>query len=106
MMTLLVEPFRVAFTKGNAHGTMSSYNDYDGVPVTGSYWFLTTLLRQQFGFKGYVVSDSEALEYLWYKHRVAPDYKDAVKQALEAGLNVRTTFRTPESLPDTSCANL
>ncbi len=97
MMTLLVEPFRVAFTKGHAHGTMSSYNDYDGVPVTASYWFLTTLLRQQFGFKGYVVSDSEALEYLWYKHRVAPDYKDAVKQALEAGLNVRTTFRTPES---------
>lgn len=97
MMTLLVEPFRVGFTKGHAHGTMSSYNDYDGVPVSGSYWFLTTLLRQQFGFKGYVVSDSEALEYLWSKHRVAPDYKDAVKQALEAGLNVRTTFRTPES---------
>ena len=97
MMTLLVEPFRVGFEQGHAHGTMSSYNDYDGVPVTGSYWFLTTLLRQQFGFKGYVVSDSEALEYLWSKHQVAPDYKDAVKQALEAGLNVRTTFRTPES---------
>lgn len=97
MMTLLLEPFRVAFCKGHAHGTMSSYNDYDGVPVTGSYWFLTTLLRQQFGFRGYVVSDSEALEYLWSKHRVAADYKDAVRQALEAGMNVRTTFRTPES---------
>ena len=97
MMSLLVEPFRVGFMKGEAHGTMSSYNDYDGVPVTGSYWFLTTLLRQQFGFRGYVVSDSEALEYLWSKHHVAPDYKDAVRQALEAGLNVRTTFRTPES---------
>ena len=97
MMTLLLEPFRVAFCKGHAHGTMSSYNDYDGVPVTGSYWFLTTLLRQQFGFRGYVVSDSEALEYLWSKHRVAADYKDAVRLALEAGMNVRTTFRTPES---------
>jgi beta-glucosidase len=97
MMNLLVEPFRVAFMKGDAHGTMSSYNDYDGVPVTGSRWFLTSLLRQQFGFRGYVVSDSEALEYLWSKHRVAPEYKDAVRQALEAGLNVRTTFRTPES---------
>lgn len=97
MMTLLVEPFRVAFMKGNAHGTMSSYNDYDGVPVTGSYWFLTTLLRQKFGFRGYVVSDSEAVEYLWSKHQVAPDYKDAVRQSVEAGLNVRTTFRSPES---------
>jgi beta-glucosidase len=97
MYSLLLEPFRVAFTEGHAHGTMSSYNDYDGVPVTGSGQFLINLLRQQYGFKGYVVSDSEALEFLWSKHRVAPDYKDAVKQALEAGLNVRTTFRSPDS---------
>jgi beta-glucosidase len=97
MHTLLLEPFRVAFTRGHAHGTMSSYNDYDGVPVSGSAKFLISLLRQTYGFKGYVVSDSEALEYLWSKHRVAPDYKDAVKQAIEAGLNVRTTFRSPDS---------
>ncbi len=95
--TLLLEPFRVAFSKGHAHGTMSSYNDYDGIPVTGSGQFLITLLRQTYGFKGYVVSDSEALEFLWNKHHVAPDYKDAVRQALEAGLNVRTTFRSPDS---------
>ncbi len=97
MQTLLLAPFRVAFTKGHAHGTMASYNDYDGVPVAGSSWFLTDLLRREWGFKGYVVSDSEALEFLWSKHHVAPDYKDAVKQALEAGLNVRTTFRSPDS---------
>jgi beta-glucosidase len=95
--TLLLESFRVAFTKGHAHGTMSSYNDYDGVPVSGSMQFLISLLRQTYGFKGYVVSDSEALEFLWSKHRVAPDYKDAVKQAIEAGLNVRTTFKSPDS---------
>lgn len=97
MHSLLLQPFRVAFMKGEAHGTMSSYNDYDGDPVTGSYHFLTELLRHEYGFRGYVVSDSEALEYLWSKHRVAPDYKDAVRQALLAGMNVRTTFRTPES---------
>ena len=97
MHTLLLEPFRIAFSKGHAHGTMSSYNDYDGVPISGSAQFLIDLLRQTYGFKGYVVSDSEALEFLWSKHRVAPDYKDAVKQALEAGLNVRTTFKSPDS---------
>ena len=97
MHTLLLEPFRVAFTKGQAHGTMSSYNDYDGVPISGSAEFLIDLLRKTYGFKGYVVSDSEALEFLWSKHRVAPDYKDAVRQALEAGLNVRTTFKTPDT---------
>jgi beta-glucosidase len=97
MHTLLLEPFRVAFSKGQAHGTMSSYNDYDGVPVSGSSQFLIDLLRNSYGFKGYVVSDSEALEFLWSKHHVAADYKDAIREALEAGLNVRTTFKTPDS---------
>lgn len=43
---------------------MSSYNDWDGVPVTASYYFLTQLLRQEYGFKGYIVSDSEAVEFV------------------------------------------
>ncbi len=93
---LLLPPFKVAFQEGHALGVMSSYNDYDGVPVTGSDYFLNYLLRQQYGFKGYVVSDSDALKYIWWKHHVAPDYKDAVKQAIEAGLNIRTTFTDPE----------
>jgi beta-glucosidase len=97
MHTLLLQPFRVAFMEGHALGTMSSYNDYDGIPVTGSYYFLTELLRNLYGFKGYVVSDSEAVEFIWTKHHVAPDMKDAVKQSLEAGMNVRTTFREPDT---------
>ena len=64
MKTLLLEPFRAAIQDAGALGVMSSYNDYDGVPITGSYHFLTTILRQQWGFKGYVVSDSRAVEFL------------------------------------------
>ena len=97
MHQLYLYPFRRVIQEAHPLGVMSSYNDYDGVPVSGSYYFLTELLRQQFGFDGYVVSDSEAVEYLSSKHKVAADYKDAVKQVVEAGLNVRTTFRTPES---------
>jgi beta-glucosidase len=97
MHQLYLYPFRRVIQEAAPLGVMSSYNDYDGVPITGSYYFLTELLRQQFGFNGYVVSDSEAVEYLESKHHVAADYKEAVKQAVEAGLNVRTTFRTPES---------
>lgn len=78
-------------------GIMSSYNDYDGEPITASRYFLTELLREKYGFKGYVVSDSEAVEYVYEKHHVANSYKEAVRQVIEAGLNVRTTFRTPES---------
>lgn len=93
---LLLAPFKVAFQKGHAMGTMSSYNDYDGVPISGSDYFLIDLLRKEYGFKGYVVSDSDALKYIWWKHHVASDYKDAVRQAVQAGMNVRTTFTEPE----------
>jgi beta-glucosidase len=74
---------------------MASYNDYDGVPVEGSRLFLTEILRQQWGFRGYVVSDSGAVEFIHAKHRVAETYAEAVRQAVEAGLNVRTNFTAP-----------
>ena len=76
-------------------GVMSSYNDWDGIPVSGSYYFLTELLREKYGFDGYVVSDSEAVEFVYSKHRVAQDMKGAVKQVVEAGLNVKTNFTQP-----------
>jgi hypothetical protein len=66
-------------------GTLSSYNDYDSIPVTGSDYWLTQRLRKDFGFKGYVVSDSAAVEYLYNKHAVATDMKDAVRQSILAG---------------------
>lgn len=97
MRTLYLEPFRVAFAEAGALGTMSSYNDYDGVPISGSTTFLTDILRKEWGFKGYVVSDSEAVEFLSEKHKVASDYEDAVAQCVNAGLNIRTTFREPET---------
>lgn len=88
-------PFRRVIREAHAMGVMSSYNDWNGEPVTGSHFFLTTLLRQRFGFKGYVVSDSKAVGLLYLRHDVAPTYKDAVRQAVEAGLDVRTDFNSP-----------
>jgi Beta-glucosidase-related glycosidases len=96
MQTLYLEPFRVAFQEAGALGVMSSYNDYDGEPITGSYKFLTEILRQEWGFKGYVVSDSDALEFINGKHKTAESYEDAIIQAVNAGLNVRTNFSAPE----------
>ena len=93
--TIYLAPFRAVFTEAHALGVMSSYNDYDGIPITGSKYFLTKILRQEWGFKGYVVSDSRAVGYIYNKHHVAPTYKDAVRQAVEAGLNVRTDFTPP-----------
>src|SRR5258706_6123408 len=96
MQQIFLYPFRRVIQEAKPLGVMSSYNDWDGMPITGSYYFLTQLLRQQFGFNGYVVSDSRAVEFLYEKHHVAEDFKEATRQAVEAGLNVWTNFYSPE----------
>ena len=96
MKTIFLEPFRKAIQEAGALGVMSSYNDYDGEPITGSYHFLTEVLRKQWGFKGYVVSDSEAVEFINTKHRVAASPEDCVAMTINAGLNVRTNFTSPQ----------
>ncbi|MBO2009569.1 glycoside hydrolase family 3 N-terminal domain-containing protein [Hymenobacter negativus] len=88
-------PFRRVIQEAHPLGVMSSYNDWDGVPITGSHYFLTELLRQQYGFDGYVVSDSRAVEFIAEKHHVAADFMDGTRQAVEAGLNVWTNFYSP-----------
>ena len=89
---LLLYPFKRVIQETKPWGVMSSYNDWDGVPVTASHYFMTELLRHEYGFDGYVVSDSEAVEFVHTKHKVAETYEDACRQVLEAGLNVRTNF--------------
>jgi beta-glucosidase len=96
--TLLLPSFEHAIKEAGILGVMASYNDYDGIPIIGSNYWLTKKLREEFGFKGYVVSDSEALEYLFSKHHVAKDRDDAVAQAVNAGMNVRTNFSPPSTM--------
>lgn len=96
LQELYLYTFRRVIEEAHPVGVMSSYNDWDGEPITGSYYFLTQLLRQQFGFDGYVVSDSDAVEFLFTKHHVAATYEDAVRQVVEAGLNVHTNFQMPD----------
>lgn len=97
MHMLYMYPFKKVIRETQPWGVMSSYNDWDGLPVSASYYFLTELLRHQYGFRGYVVSDSNAVEYIMEKHRTAADYNDAVRQVVEAGLNVRTKFLKPQT---------
>ena len=92
-----VYPWKRVIKEAGILGVMSSYNDYDGFPIQSSYYWLTTRLRGEFGFRGYVVSDSDAVEYLFSKHGTAADMKESVLQSVLAGLNIRCTFRSPDS---------
>ncbi|WP_244525864.1 glycoside hydrolase family 3 protein [Sphingobacterium wenxiniae] len=95
MHTLHLYPFKRVIQEAHPMGVMSSHNDYDGVPVSGSRYFMHDLLRTTYGFNGYVVSDSDALEFISDKHKVVDSYPHAIKRALESGLDVRTTFTEP-----------
>jgi beta-glucosidase len=88
-------PFERVIKEAGILGVMSSYNDYDGIPVQGSHFLLDTILRKRMGFKGYVVSDSGAVEWMHEKHATSKDMKDSVRQSVLAGLNIRTTFDSP-----------
>lgn len=94
---IFLYPFRKVIMTSHPMEVMSSYNDWNGEPVSGSYYFLTDLLRKQYGFDGYVVSDSQAVEFMHEKHHVTATYEETAKLVLEAGLNVRTNFTPPHT---------
>ena len=93
MHEILMQPFEKVIKEAKPWGAMSSYNTYDGVPVTSSRYFLTDLLRGEYGFRGYVVSDSGAVDRLKSQHKTAIDWETAIVDAVTAGLNVRTNFQ-------------
>ncbi len=79
-------PFQAAFDAG-ALTTMSSFNDINGVPASGSHWLQTEVLRGEWGFKGFVVSDYTADKEL-IRHGYAADDRDATRIALSAGVDM------------------
>ena len=90
------KPFGKVVKEGKLLGVMASYNDYDGVPIISSKYWLIDRLRTQYAFRGYVVSDSAAVEHLYEKHKTAVDMKDAVRQSINGGMNVKTNFTMPD----------
>ena len=80
-------PFRAAIEAG-ARSVMAAYNSVDGIPCTCNRHTLTDILRGEWGFDGFVISDLVSIEGLWETHGVAEDVADAARQALDAGVDV------------------
>jgi beta-glucosidase len=93
-------PFREAIHKGGVISVMASYNEIDGVPSHASKWLLRDVLRKEWGFKGYVVSDYFAVRELnerpdLFGNHLAEDRAQAAALAVRAGVNIE--------LPDPDC---
>ncbi|QOY85619.1 glycoside hydrolase family 3 N-terminal domain-containing protein [Paludibaculum fermentans] len=93
-------PFEQAIRHGGAISIMPSYNEIDGLPSHANRWLLRDVLRKEWGFQGYAVSDYYAIWELSYRpdthgHFLAEDRKQACKLAVEAGVNIE--------LPEPDC---
>jgi len=79
--------FRAAVQEAQVGSVMASYNEIDGIPSHVNSWLLDKVLRQEWGFRGYVTSDGGGLQMLVTMHHIAADNADAARQALAAGVD-------------------
>lgn len=84
----VLPPFKAVVQEANALGMMASHCEVEGVPAHGNRWLLTDLLRGEWGFKGYVVSDYNDVPRLEFFQRVAETVEDACEMALSAGMDM------------------
>jgi beta-glucosidase len=97
---VFLSTFKTALHEGGAVSVMASYNEIDGVPSHASRWLLRDVLRNEWGFTGFIVSDYYAIWELsnrpeTHGHRVAHDKKEAAVLAVRAGVNIE--------LPEPDC---
>ncbi len=87
--------FKACIKEAGALSIMAAYNSLDGVPCSSNKWLLTDILRKEWGFKGFVVSDYGSVLHIHTLHKVAGTKAEAAKKAMEAGLDIE--------LPQSDC---
>lgn len=89
-------PFEMAVKKANVRTVMASYNEIDGIPNHANFWLLNDVLRGEWGFTGYVISDYDAVNRMVYRQHSSLNQAEAGKRAISAGMD----FECPSSWKD------
>jgi beta-glucosidase len=89
LRSVMLKGFEPAFRDGHAMATMAAYHEIDGIPVTADPFLLKKVLRDEWGFQGFVLSDLGAIERLYTVHHVAATPKDAVCMAIRSGVDMQ-----------------
>lgn len=87
LLSVLSYPFVLAIQQFGAKSVMTAYNDVDGIPCSGNKWLLRDELRNEWGFKGLLISDLYAINGL-VSARIAADYSEAAALAVKAGVDI------------------
>ena len=85
---IFLPPFKAAIERGGSRSIMTAYNSLDGSPSTANDWLLNKKLKNNWQFKGFVISDASAVGGANVLHYTAKDYADAGKKAITNGLDV------------------
>jgi len=80
--------FRALVQEGGVASVMGAYNRLNGESASGSHWLLTDVLRNQWGFKGYVVSDCDSVEDIWKYHKIVATPEEAAALGIKSGDDV------------------
>lgn len=89
LRTIFLPPFKTAIEQGHAMSIMAAYNEIDGIPMTDDPFLLKTVLRREWGFKGFVLSDLGAIRRLYTVHKVAATPQAAACMAIRAGVDMQ-----------------
>lgn len=79
--------FRAAIIEAGAASVMASYNEINGVPVHANKWLLNDILRQEWGFQGFIISDGHGISMLQSRHNIAGSKAEAARKALACGID-------------------
>lgn len=85
-------PFEAVVREANVYSLMPGYHELDGVPVHGSSWLLNDVLRDEWGFDGYVLSDYGAIGMMRYFHQTTPNNAATARKALESGVDLEAPW--------------
>ena len=89
LRSVMLKSFEPAIGDGKAMGVMAAYHEIDGIPITADPFLLKKILRQEWGFQGFVLSDLGAIQRLYNVHHVAATPKDAVCVAIKSGVDMQ-----------------
>ncbi|NOU59874.1 glycoside hydrolase family 3 N-terminal domain-containing protein [Marinifilum caeruleilacunae] len=93
--------FEKAFKEAGALGAMAAYHEWDGVPAAGDPWLLKELLRDEWGFKGFVLSDLGAIAKQHNSHHTSPTAEDAILTSIRSGLDMQFYDYTHDKFQNT-----